>query len=275
MNRTVALCADDFGLGAGISSGIADLAQNGRLNATSCLVNAPAWRAEAPRLRDLPPSVQTGLHFNLSEGEPASAELRRIWPQLPSLPRLLMQAALRRLPEAALACEWRAQWEAFIAATGRTPDFIDGHQHVHHLPGVRDTVLEAAIAAGRPVRNTGRVGGPGFGFKREVIERSGGRALERELCERGVAHNAVLAGVYDFGARDYRRLMRGWLAAAPAEGALLMCHPAADAPDAIADPIAAARRREARYLRGEAFVDDLAAAGFSLGRAWQRRSSAH
>jgi hypothetical protein len=140
---------------------------------------------------------------------------------------------------------------------------------------VRNTVLEAAAAAGLPVRNTGRLAGPGFAFKRGIIERSGGRALERELCARGIAHNAVLTGVYDFGARDYRRLMRDWLAAAPEQGVLLMCHPAAAEPDAGVDPIAAARRREARYLGSDAFVEDLASAGFSLGRAWQRRSSAH
>ena len=275
MTRSVALCADDFGLGAGISAGIVDLAQRGRLSAVSCLAGAPTWREQAPRLGDMPASVQRGLHFTLPPGEPASTALRRLWPRLPNLPSLLLAAALGRLPVDAIAQEWRAQWDAFVAAVGRAPDFVDGHQHVHHLPGVRETVLDAAASAGVAVRNTGRVAGPGFRLKRFVIERSGGRALERELRARGIAHNTVLAGVYDFAPRDYRELVRHWLAGAPPEGALLMCHPAADGPAVPGDAIAAARRREAHYLGSADFVVDLASAGVTVGHAWPQRPSAH
>jgi predicted glycoside hydrolase/deacetylase ChbG (UPF0249 family) len=275
VTRTVALCADDYGLAPPISRGIVELARLGRLSAVSCLVTQPHWPAAAPPLADLPAGVQLGLHFNLTQGEPASAALRTHWPRLPALPSLMLGAALSRLPRAALADEWRAQWQRFVTAVGRSPDFIDGHQHVHHLPGVREVVLEAAQASGVAVRSTGRVGGPGHAFKRWVIERSGGRALRRELAARGIAHNAVLTGVYDFSPRDYRALMRAWLAAVPAEGALLMCHPAQPGASDIDDPIADARVREAAYLASAEFADDLARAGISLGPAWRQRSSAH
>ena len=55
MTRSVALCADDFGLGAGISAGIVDLAQRGRLSAVSCLAGASAWRDSCLT------SISTGL----------------------------------------------------------------------------------------------------------------------------------------------------------------------------------------------------------------------
>ena len=45
--RTLALCADDFGLAPGISRGIAELAQRERLNAVSCLANAAHWPSDA------------------------------------------------------------------------------------------------------------------------------------------------------------------------------------------------------------------------------------
>jgi chitin disaccharide deacetylase len=271
----VALCADDFGLAPGISQGIADLAARGRLNAISCIVTGDGWEGDAACLADLPAGVQRGLHFNLTEGPPMSPALRRLWPRFPALPRLMARAALGRLPQHALGDEWRAQWQAFVTATGRAPEFVDGHQHVHHLPGVRDTVLDAAAAAGVAVRNTGRLSGPGFGFKRQVIERSGGRTLLRGLQQRGIAHNAVLAGIYDFAPQpDYRALMQAWLAALPREGGLLMCHPALAMNGADDDPIAAARCREAAYLGSGAFADDLAAAGFSLGPVWSRTPSA-
>ncbi|MBC7958060.1 MAG: ChbG/HpnK family deacetylase [Cytophagales bacterium] len=268
--RVLTLCADDFGLSSGISRGIAMLARAQRLSAVSCITNAPHWREAAPLLRELPATVTVGLHFNLTEGQPLSRELAREWPTLPSLPRLLLLSHLHQLPVAALRVEWQAQLDAFVQATGRAPQMVDGHQHVHHLPALRQVVLDGiAPMAPRPaVRNTARLLGPGFAFKRFVIEHTGGRALKRELVRRGLRHNAALLGAYDFVTTDYRRLMRQWLAEVPPEGGLLFCHPAevADAGDAIGD----ARLREFAYLEGNAFAADLAEAKVTLGAAWVR-----
>lgn len=234
----------------------------------------------APLLAALPSEVDRGLHFNLTEGVPASAELRTHWPRLPALPKLIAAAHLGLLPRRAIAAEWRAQWQNFVDATGAAPAFVDGHQHVHHLPGVQPVLLAAAAAhPGLAVRNTGRVVGPGHGLKRRLIEHTGGRALQSALRAQDIPHNAVLVGAYDFKATDYRSCMQGWLAALPPAGGLLFCHPSSadaedDAEDDAGDPIAAARQREAAYLAGEEFPADLAAAGVSLGRAWRRRSSA-
>ncbi len=268
--KVLTLCADDFGLSSGISRGIAMLARAHRLSAVSCITNAPHWREAAPLLRGLPLSVTVGLHFNLTKGRPLSPELARHWPTLPSLPQLLVLSHLHRLPVAALRVEWLAQLDAFVQATGRAPHMVDGHQHVHHLPVLRQVVLDGiAPMAPRPaVRSTARVLGHGFVFRRFMIERAGGRALKRELARRGLRHNAALLGAYDFVATDYRGLMRQWLAKLPREGGLLFCHPAevADAGDAIGD----ARLREFAYLEGDAFMSDLAQARVALGASWVR-----
>jgi chitin disaccharide deacetylase len=270
--RTLAVCADDFGLSPGVSRGIAALAHARRVNAISCLANMPRWRRDAALLDDVPASVDLGLHFNLTEGEPLSAELRDAWPRLPALWRLIAGAHLGAIPREAIAAEFAAQHRAFVEATGRQPDFIDGHQHVHHLPGLRDVVLDAVLAtAPRPaVRNTGRLPGRGFGIKRGLIAGTGGRALQRELARRGIAHNAALLGVYDFRAGGYRRHMQGWLSAVPADGAVLFCHPGSPDESPASDPIAGARGPEADYLRSDAFADDLRDAGVVLGSAWRR-----
>jgi len=73
MTRTLALCADDFGLAPGLSAGIARLAHAQRLTAVSCITNSPHWAAAAPLLNHLPDSVDVGLHLNFSEGRPLSA----------------------------------------------------------------------------------------------------------------------------------------------------------------------------------------------------------
>ncbi len=278
--RTIAFCADDVGLVDGVAETVAALAADGRLSSASCITTTAAWAAEGRALSttlDPAPRLELGLHFNLSEGRPLSPDLAGLWPTLPTLPRLIALAHLARLPRAALASELQAQRDAFTGAVGRPPAFIDGHQHVHHLPGIRDLVLQALDGerAGAPqtaVRNTGHVVGPGHGFKRMLIERTGGRALQRLLEANHVRHNVALLGVYDFRDADYRCLVRGWLGAAPPSGGLVFCHPNQGKATGD-DAIAAARRREADYLASAAFTDDLAEAGFSVASAWQSSSA--
>ena len=55
----------------------------------------------------------------------------------------LRAAMLRRLKPQKIAVEVGAQIKAFAAAFGRLPDFIDGHQHVHVFPQVREAVIAA------------------------------------------------------------------------------------------------------------------------------------
>ncbi|TCU97087.1 ChbG/HpnK family deacetylase [Roseateles saccharophilus] len=259
--KRLAVCADDYGLGPAVDRGILALVGQGRITALSALVTALRWAQAGPALREVGADI-TGLHFNLTEGEPLSAELRRHWPRFPSLGAVIAQAFLGRLP-GALAGEFEAQLQRFIDVTGRAPAFIDGRQHVHALPGVRPFVLEAAARLGVPLRNTGRLPGPGFAFKRRVIEACGGRALVAEMRARGLRAAPALVGVYGFDPQaDYRALMRGWLGSAP-DGALLFCHPAQGGPDA-GDAIGAARVREMAYLASEAFAADLAEFGVTL-----------
>lgn len=272
--KTLALCVDDVGLLAGGAATVIALASAGRICAASCMTTGPHWRGEAAALtrsRDVLGRLELGLHVNLTEGAPLSADLGRHRPTLPRLPALIVAAHLGRLPLEAVAVELRAQLDAFVDAVGRLPAFVDGHQHVHHLPGVRERVLKlvAGDGAQRPsmaVRNTGRVLGPGRAVKRLLIARTGGTALQKLLERRAVRHNAVLLGVYDF-TPHYRGLMRGWLRAAPAAGGLIFCHPRAGTP-VCGDSIAAARFHEAAYLASTAFADDLAEVGVTVGPAW-------
>ena len=276
--RRIAFCADDVGMVAGVAEAVARLAGAGRLSAASCVTSAPAWPSEGAAVAAATGAFESfglGLHFNLTEGVPLSPDLAALWPALPSLGELIVGAHLGTLPMAAVAIEWRAQLDAFVDVVGRMPAHVDGHQHVHHLPRIRDVVMQAVVAsdrADRPaLRNTGHVLGPGHAFKRSVIEGTGGRALQRGLRAARLGHNAALLGVYDFRGEDYRRLVRGWLANAPAEGSLVFCHPR-HGPASNADPIAAARGREALYLASDEFAVDLAEAGFSVGPTWQSSS---
>lgn len=269
----LALCADDYGLASQIDLAIDRLVHQGRLSAVSMMVHRSRWASAARAAAQWPGSVARGLHFNLTEGVPLSSELRQHWSEFPRLPVLMVMAHLRCLPLAAIDMELRTQLQHFGGHAGQPAAFVDGHQHVHHLPGIREFVVAGALAHGLAVRNTGCLPGPGHAIKRGLITHSGGRALARALQQQGLRHNAVLLGAYDFGAKPYRCLMQAWLRSVShqAEGAaaLLFCHPGDPVQGHdLFDPIAQARVREADYLGSAAFVEDLASAGVDLAPAF-------
>ena len=126
--RKIVLCADDYGLSPGVSRGIRELLAQGRLSATSCMVVYPDFTEEGPRLQPFFETADIGLHFTLTAERPLSKVLTVGW--------------LRRLDRRAIRRELDRQLDKFISATGRPPAHIDGHQHVHLLPGIREAVAK-------------------------------------------------------------------------------------------------------------------------------------
>ncbi|HTN53850.1 MAG TPA: ChbG/HpnK family deacetylase [Anaeromyxobacter sp.] len=252
--RRLALCADDYGAGATSDAGILRLARTGRLGAVSCQVAAPGFAAAAPALREVEGAVDLGLHLDLAAGRGG-------------LLPLLVRSHARALSRPALGERIARQLDAFEAALGRPPAFVDGHQHVHALPVIRDTLLDLLAARypapGPAIRNTAAL--RTRGAKAALLGLLGGRGLRRALRARGIPHNADFAGVYGLGpGADYRSLFRGWLAGA-ADGALLMCHPGLPPGDPD-DPIAPARAAELAYLAAPELEADCAEAGVRLAR---------
>ena len=249
--RRIALCVDDFGLHEGVNTAVFRLAEAGRVNAVSCMVGAPAWSAAAAQLAALPRLLtELGLHLDFTQ-----------WPirQLPyRLPHLIAAAYARRLPDAALRDEIEVQLDVFEQQAGRAPDYVDGHQHVHQLPRVREALLQALAHRypGRlPWLRSTRTGAR-RAVKPRIIEALGAAGLSRA----GRLHrfSGRLLGVHDFQADParYHQLLDGWLAQAH-DGDLLMCHPAApDAartPAAAADPLLSSRASEFAVLSGADF----------------------
>jgi predicted glycoside hydrolase/deacetylase ChbG (UPF0249 family) len=252
----IGLCADDYGQHAGIDDAVCALVAQGRLTAVSCMSEAPRWSAAAARLRELP-GADIGLHLNLTE--------RFVAPQA-GLGALIATCYLRRLDPAALRATLARQCDAFEAAIGRAPDFIDGHQHVHQLPQVADALIELIDRryGARPpwVRNTVPLAGL-RGVKPTVLRALGGGSLARRLRTRAVPTNAGFGGVYGFDTPDYGEQVDRWLARAR-DGALLMCHPASAT--AAGDPISAQRLVEFAFLASPAFAAMLAARQVRLVR---------
>jgi len=136
--KRIIICADDYGQNPTISQAIVGLLQNNRISATSCLVTSPLWAEAALALKPLKNNADIGLHFNLTEGNPRSTSLTSFWP----LKQLIIKSQLRQLDKAAIAAELHAQLDVFLKELGTYPDFIDGHQHIHQFPIIRDALLD-------------------------------------------------------------------------------------------------------------------------------------
>jgi len=245
------LCADDFALSRPISETIAGLAAVGRINAISCMAVCQGWERDSALLKDLPSSIQIGLHVTLTDEQPLTAAIGiAAEGKLPSLKALTRKARNWRLPFCAVAEELAAQFSRFADAMGRPPAFVDGHQHVHSLPGIRQLFLEevARRAPNAWVRDC--MDRPSSIWSRPFPGKAMASALHSQGLKREAATyqlqcNDSFAGHYDFGDRFaafFPKFLRK-----PGRRHLVMCHPGAGrlAGDSIAD----ARPREAAALR--------------------------
>ena len=274
--RRIVLCADDYGLAPGIGRAVRALVEAGRLGAVGCMSASPDWPGEAALLKPLDGRVDVGLHFALT-GLPPLTDMphARRGAAPPGLGEIVLRALGGGLDGGAVAAEFAAQLDAFEAAFGRPPDFVDGHQHVHQLPVARNAVLDVLrrrnIADRLYVRNCSdglaAMLGQGAGALRPLAIAALGLGFRRLLARAGIATNPAFRGVRSFSpAEDYPALFRHWLADAP-DGTLVMCHPGiADAALAARDPVVAAREGEFAFLSGPSAEAALVATGSRIAR---------
>jgi predicted glycoside hydrolase/deacetylase ChbG (UPF0249 family) len=274
--RPIWLCADDYGISPAVNKAIRDLVMQGRLNATTVMVVAPSGsRPEAASLDMLNAGtrrVAIGLHVTLTGAfRPISAGFRptRSGTFL-SLEQMFARGALRLLNRKILVTEIAAQVDAFVALFGRTPDFVDGHQHVHLFPRVRDAFLDV-IKQKTPdawVRQCGRPAVPDrpADRKSQFLDRLSAKFRELAAAQ-GLRTNPAFAGAYDYKARktpEFARLFPRFLDELPADG-VIMCHPGVvDAELTRLDPLTDLREREYAYFAGDDFPKILARRGFRL-----------
>jgi predicted glycoside hydrolase/deacetylase ChbG (UPF0249 family) len=272
--RRIIVCADDYALSPGVNKAILDLIIRGRINATSVMTVAPAFdRASSTALQEAArgKNCQIGLHLTLTGPfRPLTMHFRPLQNDtfLP-LSRLLGASLLRRLDREMLRAEISAQLTAFEQMFGRLPDYVDGHQHVHAFPQVRDAFVDViAKAAPRAwIRQCGRVAGA----KRSAIDLKSltldmlSVGLRGRAARQGLAFNPAFAGAYDFNRQpDFAELFGKFLEGLP-EGGLVMCHPGFVDEMLIAfDSLTNQREREYEFLASEAFPGLLTARNFVL-----------
>jgi hypothetical protein len=276
MSRPFTLCADDFGLTPGVNGAILDLAARGRVSAVSGLVTAPAWRADAARLRGLGAGVDLGLHLAFTEFPPLSGAGTLAPGGRPRGQAGLLAALVAgRISADEVRREIALQIECFADAVGRRPDHVDGHQHAHQFPLLGRLAVEA-IAARAPgwrpwlrvcAERLGRIARRGQGVLDASTAALLGRGLRRRARAAGIATNDGLGGFYDVRrAASYAALFPSFLHA-PGTRHLVVCHPGRCADDAERRrPWMACREHEHAFLAGPDFPAACARLGMRVAR---------
>lgn len=259
--KNIILCADDYGQNESISQAIIALVEKGRLSATSCMTTMPHWPTAAAALLPYQSKIDIGLHFHLTEAH--------------SLGQILLKSFLRQLNQKKIEEALHHQIDLFVQQMGRLPTFLDGHQHVHQLPIVRDAVIvvyeqrlrevNAYIRCVDQPRDCVRMGARAL-LKRWVIQMMGSRTFRRALESRRIPHNKTFDGLYTFSQSiEFKDIFKDILQRVESN-TLVMCHPGIEDRIDGGDKIASARAREYQFLASELFVQACEANNVQLSR---------
>ncbi len=266
MTPKVILCADDYAITEGVSDAIDALVAAGRLSATSALVTGRHWPSLGTRLAHLRGRAAIGLHLNLTLGSPLGA-MPELAPdgRFPAIGTLTQRALSGQIDAKEVAGEFSRQIAAFTSGTGHSPDFVDGHQHVHSLRGVRDGLLAALRArawtapplirnpADSPLANAWR----GVALTKATSVGMLAVGFGRRVRAAGFPTNHGFSGFSDFQlGTSYETELRQCFAVRGARP-LVMCHPGfPDTELASLDPLTDRRREEFDGLMSADWLDE-------------------
>lgn len=241
--RNLIVNADDLGWTEGVNRGIAEAHRKGLVTSTSLLANGTAF-ASALAVSRANPELGVGVHLNLSDG-PATAAPGEVPGLLNSRgemeggpENLLLRMAGRKLRTVEVEREWEAQIQK-IRAAGIQPTHLDGHKHVHMLPGLFELALRLARRHGVPAirvsheASTLRAALSTGKQKKTVVLKQGvqARGLKvlardaRKLADRaGIATADFFCGIAQTGELTRAGVIR-LLENLPEGTTELMCHP--------------------------------------------------
>jgi len=222
--KPIIISADDFAQSAGIDAAIIALIELGRLSATSCMTLSPRWNDAAKLITDhIRQKADIGLHLDFTQ----YAKIIKH-----PLPVMIARTLAHSLSARKIRHAINIQLDYFEDALNSGPDYVDGHQHVHQLPQIRELLLDILYSRYRDKLPWLRIANPPVddGFKAVVIKQLGARQLDSQARKIGFRCSHQLLGVYAFDgtADDYQNHLDDWFAIAQRSDGVstLMCHPA-------------------------------------------------
>lgn len=252
------VCADDYAASQAVSEAIVRLLAQRRIHATSVMVCSPRWSSDAHALKPFAQQASIGLHLDWTSAF-AQAQGHGL-----GLGALMGRSAVRGLSRPHVEREIGRQLDAFESVWQAPPSHVDGHQHIHQFPVIREALLHTLshrYGSQAPWLRWSRVvvtqsASWSERLKASVIDAWGAHALAQRAQACALRLRGPLLGVYDFDPTPgvFAAHMGQWLqASVQSPSAVLMVHPAlaADADDAIG----AARVHEWEFLSGAQWPD--------------------
>jgi hopanoid biosynthesis associated protein HpnK len=236
--------ADDLGWTPGVNRGIVEAFRNGIVTSTSLLANGAAFAGGVEMARAAA-GLGVGVHLNLTDGAPVAdresvTSLLNEQGEFAGGPESLL---LRRASRGLLLHEVENEWDAQIQKVrdaGIEPTHLDGHKHVHMLPGLFEIALRLAKRHGigairvsleesslRTALSSGAKQRAGVVMKQGVQAR-GLKLLARDAREQaeraGIATADYFCGIAQTGELT-REGVTTFLKSLPEGATELMCHP--------------------------------------------------
>ena len=218
--------ADDYGYFRCVSRGILKAADAGIVTATGVLANAPQLAEAAAGLRERP-TLDVGVHLNLTEGSPLTPELARrlgrSGGRFPGTFRMAGAVLSGMVELEDVRREWRAQIERCLA-NGLRIRFLNSHEHLHALPSL--FAVASALASEYAIPHV-RLPAPEFGGRSAgALLRNAVIGLLRPINgRRARLPSARFLGLDASGRVDLAYLERTLPRLAAGEVYELMCHP--------------------------------------------------
>jgi chitin disaccharide deacetylase len=225
--------ADDVGLHPSFTAGALDAYERGLVTSLSVITASGYWAETVEALRAAGVN-EIGVHLTVCDGQPVSdAPLGRLLVEGRFSRPMAAVALLAAGYRSAIRTEWLAQIRRAQDA-GFTVTHLDGHKHLHVLPGLAGIAGSVAKATG--VLGVRRPMEPGFGPRKRV---RAGLALASAVALLGSNRKNPdrCVGIGVSGGLDSERLLAAIAALEPGVTEFL-CHPASADDGYPAGPLA-------------------------------------
>ncbi len=204
--RNLIVSADDLGWTDGVNRGIVEAFRHGIVTSTSLLANGAAFAGGVEGARSAP-GLGVGVHLNLSDGPPVAdretvASLLNDDGEFAGGPESLL---LRRVRRGLVLAEVEREWDAQIQKVrdaGIAPTHLDGHKHVHMLPGLFEIALKlakrhniGAIRVSLEASNLRAALSSGAKQNARMVMKQGVQARGLKLLARDAREQAARAGI--------------------------------------------------------------------------------
>lgn len=252
--KKIIINVDDLGLSDFVNQAVVDLAYKKRVTATSFMVGGAISDEHKAALHEM--NIDVGLHLDFTGIYESSLTS--------SLKSILFNTYTRLLDKAKVIKNIKQQFDLFEDQFGHTPIFVDGHQHVHQFPIIRNALIDELIRRSDNNKIYARITKPLVNdLKSNIIYKLGGNAWQTMCHNHAITTNSGFAGVYGFdkSTDELINVWKYWIKACDSNinnSNLIMCHPAKPTTDLSEnwdDEIKVSRENEYNFLMSDVFGD--------------------